>query len=199
MLTTPTWTRPIILGITALLPLFLSACQASGGAAEHGWHPVERADLSAAQVSVLGQYVEARDELFSSLFAELSGAIKASGHADAIGVCQERAPAIASEVSAKHGVRIGRTSARLRSPKNGAPEWASSLLEAEGSEQLMVRGDGEVRALFPILIAPKCLACHGQVDELGEGVASALSARYAGDQATGYSEGDLRGWFWVER
>lgn len=179
--------------------LFLGACLATHESAELDWRPSTRADLNVAQVSVLGQFVDARDELFSSLFAELSGAVQASGHAEAIGVCQERAPAIASEVSAKHGVRIGRTSAKLRSPGNAAPEWAAPWLASGSDARFETRGNGELRALFPIRIAPKCLACHGKAEELADGVASALSQRYISDQATGYSEGDLRGWFWVEQ
>lgn len=185
--------------LVVLLTLLAGACsQDNETAATTDWQVATRADLSETQTALLDRFVDARNELASSLFAELSGAIKASGHADAIGVCQERAPAIAEEVGAAHNVRIGRTSARLRNPSNGAPTWAAGLIDAEANEQFEARGGDHLRALFPIVIAPPCMACHGPADGLAGGVAAALSERYASDQATGYAQGDLRGWFWVE-
>lgn len=170
----------------------------SAGDAPTSWEEVARADVSSSQAAMLSTFETARNDLASTLFAELTGAVKAGGHAEAISVCQDRAPAIAQEVSEKHGVQIGRTSARLRNESNEGPEWSKGLLESDANETLFVRGDNEMRALFPIMIAPACLACHGPKEDLADGVAAALSERYASDRATGFAAGDLRGWFWVE-
>ncbi|QDV09507.1 hypothetical protein Poly30_50650 [Planctomycetes bacterium Poly30] len=190
----------ITLNLAITVSLALTACGGDGSApaSTTEWHSIERGKLSQPQTALLGRFEAARNELASSLFSELTGAIQASGHAEAISVCQERAPAIAKAVSTKNDLRIGRTAARLRNPSNAAPTWAADRLASEPDEYLFARGDGELRALFPILIAPACLACHGKEDDLGEGVAEALSIRYSADQATGFSAGDLRGWFWVE-
>jgi mono/diheme cytochrome c family protein len=51
---------------------------------------------------------------------------------------------------------------------------------------------------MPITISAQCLACHGARDRLAPGVADALAKLYPKDNATGYDDGDLRGWFWVE-
>ena len=37
-----------------------------------------------------------------------------------------------------------------------------------------------------------------QVEGIDEGVMAAISEVYPDDQALGFVEGDLRGWFWVE-
>jgi hypothetical protein len=36
------------------------------------------------------------------------------------------------------------------------------------------------------------------VDRLSPAVREELKERYPADQATGFKDGDLRGWFWVE-
>ena len=40
--------------------------------------------------------------------------------------------------------------------------------------------------------------CHGAPTEIVEEIQNTLAEYYPGDQATGFKEGDLRGWFWVE-
>jgi hypothetical protein len=50
----------------------------------------------------------------------------------------------------------------------------------------------------PIAIAAACLACHGAPERFSPAVEAALQASYPSDQATGYEEGDLRGFFWAE-
>jgi hypothetical protein len=48
----------------------------------------------------------------------------------------------------------------------------------------------------PIGIKPLCLACHGEA--LAPDVAARIGELYPKDRATGFTEGDLRGVFWVE-
>jgi len=43
-----------------------------------------------------------------------------------------------------------------------------------------------------------CVVCHGDPAQIPDAVLAALAARYPDDRATGFAEGDLRGWFWVE-
>ena len=43
-----------------------------------------------------------------------------------------------------------------------------------------------------------CLACHGPAEQIAPDVKELLAREYPSDQATGFQEGDLRGWFWVE-
>jgi hypothetical protein len=40
--------------------------------------------------------------------------------------------------------------------------------------------------------------CHGLEDQITPDVKSQLAELYPEDRATGFKEGDLRGWFWIE-
>jgi hypothetical protein len=140
----------------------------------------------------------ARDALFQQLLSELTEAMASSGPASAIEVCSQRAPQIAADVSQQFGVQIGRTSHRLRNPDNVPPEWAQPLVDAQIAEpQLVALGDGRLGTLLPIRLKAQCLMCHGPRDQLLPDVQQALDRTYPKDQATGFQEGDLRGWFWV--
>jgi hypothetical protein len=64
-----------------------------------------------------------------TLIAELQKAIAAGGPVNAIGVCHLAAPKIAAEKSAVKKMSIGRTSLRLRQPKNAPDEWEMLQLQ----------------------------------------------------------------------
>lgn len=135
------------------------------------------------------------------LLGELTGAIARGGAEHAIDVCQLRAPELAREAHAP-GVRMGRTSHRLRNPANAPPEWAAPLLAeyvagVRTSEPTVVRrAEGGAGYVEPIFTAPLCLACHGEA--IAPPLAAKLRALYPEDRAVGFRAGDLRGLFWVE-
>jgi len=102
------------------------------------------------------------------------------------------------------GVEVGRSSARLRNPKNLAPVWARPfLLATDGKKAAEVPavvfdlGD-RVGLLRPIEVRRRCLACHAAHSELAEGTRSWLARAYPRDRAVGYQLGDLRGFWWAE-
>jgi hypothetical protein len=66
------------------------------------------------------------------------------------------------------------------------------------SPQILADRTGRLGVLTPIRVGGLCLQCHGQPDDLAPGVVESLERLYPDDQATGFAEGDLRGWFWVE-
>lgn len=165
------------------------------------WRPVTETEQAGEAIAAARTRAdEARGAMFATLLGELMAAIEAGGHAEAITVCADRAPAIADEMARTHGVRIGRTSFRLRNPNNLAPDWAVAAVErrTEQPAEFMDDTTNTFATLTPIRLAPPCLACHGAAESLADGVAEALAARYPLDEATGFAEGDLRGWFWVE-
>lgn len=154
----------------------------------------------------------AAKEFQERLQAELVEAMK-GGPAKAIEVCHNRAPAIAAELSQRHGWRIGRTSSRLRNPANAPDAWEKKVLEllelrkrhGEGPETLefyeVVESGGkkEFRYMKAIAIpqgAP-CLVCHGTV--IDSKLDATLKRLYPADQARGYREGDLRGAFTIRQ
>jgi hypothetical protein len=114
-------------------------------------------------------------------------------------VCSLRAPQIAQHVGKEHGVEIGRTSWKLRSPANTPPVWARLLVDARTEEpRVLADRSGRLGSLTPIYLGDVCLQCHGRSGDLAPGVAGSLARFYPDDQATGFEDGDLRGWFWVE-
>jgi hypothetical protein len=125
----------------------------------------------------------------------------AEGPAEAIQVCRVQAPGIAETLSVD-GVRMGRSSHKLRNPANVAPEWVSPIMQ-DFLEKPSMR---EPRAVAlpgnrwgyvePIMVQPLCLTCHGA--DLAPDVAGWIAKLYPEDRATGFAEGDLRGVFWVE-
>lgn len=134
---------------------------------------------------------------------DLKAALKAGlaeGPAAAIDACRIEAPALAEQHSAD-GVRVGRSSHRLRNPDNTAPEWVSPTLSAwltsDSRTPVIVELDGDrVGYIEPIIAQPLCLTCHGEA--LAPAIGERLAALYPDDEATGFSAGDLRGVFWVE-
>ena len=123
------------------------------------------------------------------------------GPAGAIEVCRTAAPGIAEALSVD-GVRMGRSSHRLRNPANTAPVWAAPIMESWVSDPgareatTVDLPDGRQGYVEPITVQPLCLTCHG--DNLAPDLAARIADLYPDDRATGFAEGDFRGVFWVE-
>ena len=124
-------------------------------------------------------------ELLVPFKSELKKALVAGmqqGPANAINVCRDQAPMIAASL-ATAGVRIGRTSHRLRNPENAGPDWVDAVLQTYlGDTQNLapqvveLPGDRE-GYVEPILTQPLCLACHGEsvAPEVAAVIAETLS------------------------
>ena len=133
-------------------------------------------------------------ELLAPFKLELKNALVGgmqNGPATAIEVCSDKAPEIAASLSVD-GVAMGRSSHKLRNPDNAPPAW----LELSDKPVVVDLGNGRHGYAEPIFAQPLCLTCHGE--ELAPDIAVQIEALYPDDQATGFSEGDLRGVFWVE-
>ena len=151
----------------------------------------------------------AMKQLGGSLKAELQTAIKDGGPTNAISVCNKRAPEIASQVSSEKDLQIGRVSLLNRNPSNAAEGWKKAVLEdfetrkaaGESPDKLVFReiaevdGGKEFRMMKAIPTAKLCLTCHGK--EIEPSLAARIDELYPDDKAKGFSEGDLRGAFWV--
>ncbi|MCC7109199.1 MAG: DUF3365 domain-containing protein [Deltaproteobacteria bacterium] len=151
--------------------------------------PVERARIAVAKLK-------------GSLLTELKKQLDAGGPAKAINVCGDMTTRIRGEVSNAE-LQIGRTSSKLRNPKNTAPAWVAPLLAELEAAPADKRGPREVKLpdgglgyVEPLNTAPLCLACHGA--PLAPEVQAAIAAKYPADKAVGFKEGDLRGLVWVE-
>lgn len=131
------------------------------------------------------------------------------GPAHALDVCAGEAQAIRAKIAHESQTNLGRSSLRLRTPADRAPDWVQAWLDEQGEKKAAgVQGFSRIdetpsgrfaRVLEPIAIEKGCIPCHGAAETLGPGVKDALSARYPGDSAIGYAEGDLRGAIWAEK
>lgn len=142
--------------------------------------------------------------LLEPMKTELKQALMAGmqkGPLNAINVCKVQAPAIADSLSVD-GIKIGRTSHRLRNPKNQAPEWVNAVLQTYLSDeknrapQWVSLENHRVGYVEPIAIQPMCLACHGK--NLDADIATQINTLYPDDEATGFEIDELRGVYWVE-
>jgi hypothetical protein len=137
----------------------------------------------------------------TELQTALRESLRAGGPENAIEVCRDRAPEIAAARSTD-GVRMGRTSHKLRNPKNVSPRWVEPIIVEfleKGSDRTFraVRlPDGAVGYVEPIYVQPMCLACHGK--EISPAVSERLDADYPRDNGRGFGAGDFRGVFWVK-
>ncbi len=142
--------------------------------------------------------IAAKEALQQRLSGRLMQAMS-QGPSKAIQVCHEEAPRIAAEVGAEHHVKIGRVGVRLRNPNNKPPQWAMQLTDAKtASATFTTLSNDHAAALLPIKLQTQCLMCHGPTDQIAPIIKDQLARLYPDDQATGFVEGELRGWFWVE-
>ena len=131
------------------------------------------------------------------LMGRVMEVVEEEGAAAAVDVCHEVAIPMTEEIGQEYDVDIGRVSDRLRNPDNTAGDWVWSMIEEADDEPHYASND-TFQAVKPVEVAQPCTNCHGDTDELAEGVPEAIDAHYPDDEATGYDVGDVRGWVWVE-
>ncbi len=191
------WLTPAML----VLLLTLSGCQRDGETASSaqtaGPQPLD--SLSDHQAQQKQFALAARDKLFSSLLEELMASMSENGPVRSIKVCKTRAPEVSLGVGQDSGVRIGRTSFQLRNPDNQPPDWAASFVADQVDREINVElPDEALGVLLPIHLKSTCVVCHGPDQQLMPDLKAAIVSSYPDDEATGFVEGDLRGYFWVE-
>ena len=141
----------------------------------------------------------AKDALFKKLSGRLMETMTGEGPVAAIGVCKTEAPEIAKAVSEEYGLTIGRTGVRLRNSTNLPPRWSRQLVESQTDTPTFVTlSGGSAAALLPIKLQAQCLMCHGPKEQIAPDIQTQLGKLYPDDEATGFQEGELRGWFWIE-
>ncbi len=198
-------------GLTAVL-----ATGCSG--AEHAAAPKPAATAEPAGTATSYAIADAPAELRSGIDAagaaivalkkalgrRLKSAMKDGGPHGAIQACRDDAASITASTVESGGVAVGRTSTKLRNPKNTAPPWMQDLLEStRGKKASAVEarvfdlGD-RVGLVRPIGTLELCLNCHGAADSLDPKVKSVLAESYPDDAAVDFEPGDLRGLFWAE-
>ena len=178
------------------------------------------AALAAVSVSAFAQegnlLQEVRQTAMSmppKLLEVLDAEIKKSGHAEAMVVCREKAPAMAKALSEAKGMQIRRVSLKNRNPKATPDAWEKRVLEdfdrrseagekpamLEASEIMVVDGQRVMRYMKALPTQDLCLACHGTDDRLNKDVKAKLKELYPDDKAVGYSSAQIRGAITVKK
>lgn len=170
-------------------------------------HPGWEAGGIAAPAALAAQFQQ-------ELAGKLQAAMQAGGPVNAIAVCRDEAPAIASRLSRRSGWQVKRVGTRVRNPLTGMPDaweqrglaqFQQRLQDGEAAKQIdtleVTEGpQGQsVRYMKAIVTAPQCLACHGAPESEPPALRAALERDYPHDAATGYAAGELRGAFSLQR
>lgn len=186
-----------------------TAAAASGSAAAGAPTGATSAStFSPGQEAALKKAEAAAMSLAKKLKGELKGSLDQGDHAAAVKVCSERAPEVGASVHEETGVKVGRSSLRLRNAKNAPPDWVATWLDAMGDRKaadakpLRAVAEGPegpvARIIKPLEVGGLCVLCHGEASGMSKELSAAIAERYPEDQATGYAVGDLRGALWAE-
>jgi hypothetical protein len=181
--------------------LLIASVHAQAPRPERAWPVSEAPEALRASVARADLIVVSMQ---NALLRELTTALGSSGPEGAVKTCHVEVSGIMARVGRQEGVAAGRTSDRLRNPGNAPRAWAAPLVTAHAGrparevEGFAVDLGDRVGVLRPIAHRPLCVSCHGSPQELDAGAHAAIAARYPADRATGFAEGEIRGWFWVE-
>jgi hypothetical protein len=141
------------------------------------------------------------------LLEVLDDEIRAGGPENAIGVCRDKAPAMARAASEKSGWAIRRVSLKNRNPKAVPDAWEAAALEdfdrrvaagekptgLEKGELVTLDGRQVYRYMKALPTQDLCLQCHGTEDRLSPAVKAKLKELYPDDKAVGYHAAEVRG------
>jgi hypothetical protein len=108
----------VLIATLVTLLLVASACRQQPQDTDTAWTVVAADDMTPEQTVQQEKALAARDAMFASLKARLMEVMDAEGPVAAISVCANEAPKIAEQISLEHGLKIGRTSFRLRNTDN---------------------------------------------------------------------------------
>lgn len=136
----------------------------------------------------------------ASTLQSVTQTIALNGPVNAVNVCRLIAPNLTAGKNMSSW-QAGRTALRIRNPQNRPDAWERKILEqfqkrAEQGEPLSQMShyevvDGRFRFMKAVTAGEVCLTCHGK--QIDPGVSQILNKEYPGDQATGFSLGELRG------
>jgi hypothetical protein len=193
--------RILVCVVGAALSLSMASPRAQ---TPHEWptYPIKEAPAELRPAVQRGDLVIA--SIQNAVLSELTRELTERGAGGAILVCHMSATVISTRLAREEGMSAGRTSAHLRTPSNAPRPWAAPIVAryanspAAGLDGFVVDLGTRVGVMRPIAHRRACSPCHGVESQLTPMVRAELKDRYPKDHATGFKEGDLRGWLWVE-
>lgn len=154
-------------------------------------------------------------DLKTSLMKNLSEKIAKEGVEKAIPFCHENVKSVAQTAAGKARLekyQFGRTSHKIRNGQNTAQPWAQEYLKVyQGTTKETFKGDPSKQFIIhqfvdgpkkkriylePLYVEAKCLLCHGE--NISPSVQKEIKKLYPDDQATGFKQGEFRGFIWVK-
>ncbi|NNJ54866.1 MAG: DUF3365 domain-containing protein [Bacteroidia bacterium] len=135
----------------------------------------------------------------------LLSAIGTKGTAGAVEFCNTKAIHLTDSMASAQGVKISRVSDQPRNSNNTATgsliepinKFKASLSSGQTPSGASIIYNGKLVHVYPIITNTMCLQCHGEKEtQIKPETLKKLDVLYPTDQATGYSENELRG-IWV--
>jgi hypothetical protein len=142
--------------------------------------------------------------LQGALLTRLRSDLDAGGPEMAIQSCHLAALAATDRIGRSEGIAAGRTATRLRNPTNAPRPWAAPIVRRYADQpSTSVSGfavdlGDRVGVLRPIREQSICAPCHGVEEKFSARLRAQLADGYPVDCVTGFRDGDIRGWLWVE-
>jgi hypothetical protein len=187
--------------VLALLTIALAAATAGAQPAQRAWRISDAPSQIRDRISRADLVIAAMQD---AVLRELTGALASGSTSSALSFCHLDAGAATRRIAATERIEAGRTSDRLRNPGNAPRAWAAPLVAANAGRRsrdvdgFVVDLGDRIGVLRPISQRAMCARCHGAADRIDTEVKTAIARRYPLDRATGFKEGEIRGWFWVE-
>jgi mono/diheme cytochrome c family protein len=158
----------------------------------------------------LGPYVAEAEGVLQQLRGTMMRELEVAREmkpAEAVALCRHLAPAIKKQIEEETGWQVRRVALRVRDQENRPNEDERGILLgyevrlAAGQSARLLRtervaerqGQRYVHVMQAIPTFDTCLVCHGP--DLDPEVGRAVHELYPGDEATGYTVGDIRGAF----
>ncbi|KPM47424.1 c-type heme family protein [Jiulongibacter sediminis] len=143
-------------------------------------------------------------ETQQALGQNLMKAMGSGGPVHAVEFCNTKAYPLTDSMALALDAKIKRVSDKARNPENKANEVQLAIIQkmkaelAEGNQPkpAMIHEGNSVIGHYPIVTKGLCLSCHGT--EVSVNLKAKINELYPNDEATGYSENELRGLWVVE-
>ena len=196
------WSIPLLLaGLMSAAPLSHAFGQTSDSAPKPAY---TRDKAPAALQPAARKAQQAFDQFQATLLKRMNEELARGGPAAALTVYRDEALRLTANLGREHNMRIGRTSFRLRNPRNAPPQWAAPYVkeanaaDAKTAATWVVDMGPTIGVIAPLETLETCTLCHGPQEKLPPAILNAIRANYPGDRATGFTTGQVRGWIWAE-
>lgn len=184
-----------------LLSSILLSCDNTGGDAQS-----KDSDTSTLSQEEREMYINKGKTIAKEAFLTLSSNLKTKmmegGVVNAVDYCNIAAYPLTDSIAKANNATLRRVSDKLRNSMNTPDEVEMGIIEnykemLASEEQLkvvIIKEDGNVRFMAPILLKPACLSCHGTPEKhISVSDLAFIRELYPKDEAINFSTGDLRG------